>query len=281
MRRNSNDVDKRYPGGRVSVWWGQTFQSSVPGVGSRHRHLRLLRSRRPRHVRRDAGRHRPLLHAGSVVGGQPDAQPRRPVRTGKNPGVQRAGNRDRIRLGRQVRAADRRGLRRLRRRPDESVRQLRPVLRLDEVRARTRHIRRRPLAHVLPFARRSGVAFVDQHQQPARSRPARRRARLHRLAYSSLHRRRARSGHEADEPGQLQRRRGVSGGTIDGPGRQLRPQQPDSHDRRRRPAHRRQRGVYLRQSRRGARGRSVRLHRDHSVQRSADRSGCTTRFRSR
>jgi hypothetical protein len=32
MRRNSNDVDKRYPGGRVSVWWGQTFQSSVPGV---------------------------------------------------------------------------------------------------------------------------------------------------------------------------------------------------------------------------------------------------------
>ena len=34
MRRNSNDVDKRYPGGRVSVWWGQTFQSSVPGVGT-------------------------------------------------------------------------------------------------------------------------------------------------------------------------------------------------------------------------------------------------------
>jgi hypothetical protein len=34
MRRNSNDVDKRYPGGRVSVWWGQSFQSSVPGVGS-------------------------------------------------------------------------------------------------------------------------------------------------------------------------------------------------------------------------------------------------------
>jgi hypothetical protein len=34
FRRNSNDVDQRYPGGLVDVYWGSTFTSSVPGVGS-------------------------------------------------------------------------------------------------------------------------------------------------------------------------------------------------------------------------------------------------------
>jgi hypothetical protein len=31
-RHNSNDVDQRYPGGRVDVYWDSTYQSSVPGV---------------------------------------------------------------------------------------------------------------------------------------------------------------------------------------------------------------------------------------------------------
>lgn len=38
IRRNVNDVEQRYPngnsGGRVDVYWGSTFTSSVPGVGS-------------------------------------------------------------------------------------------------------------------------------------------------------------------------------------------------------------------------------------------------------
>jgi hypothetical protein len=34
FRHNVSDVEQRYPGGRVDVYWGQTFTSSVPGVGS-------------------------------------------------------------------------------------------------------------------------------------------------------------------------------------------------------------------------------------------------------
>ena len=34
VRRNGNDVDQRYPGGQVDVFWDSTFTSSVPGVGS-------------------------------------------------------------------------------------------------------------------------------------------------------------------------------------------------------------------------------------------------------
>jgi hypothetical protein len=34
IRRNINEVDQRYPGGLIDVYWGSTFTSSVPGVGS-------------------------------------------------------------------------------------------------------------------------------------------------------------------------------------------------------------------------------------------------------
>jgi hypothetical protein len=34
VRRTSNDVDRRYPGGSVEVFWDSTFTSSVPGVGA-------------------------------------------------------------------------------------------------------------------------------------------------------------------------------------------------------------------------------------------------------
>jgi hypothetical protein len=34
VRRNENDVNQRYPGGRVDVYWDSTFTSSVPGVGA-------------------------------------------------------------------------------------------------------------------------------------------------------------------------------------------------------------------------------------------------------
>ena len=34
VRRNGNDVDRRYPGGEVDVFWDSTFTSSVPDVGA-------------------------------------------------------------------------------------------------------------------------------------------------------------------------------------------------------------------------------------------------------
>jgi hypothetical protein len=34
VRHNGNDVNQRYPGGQVNVYWDSTFTSSVPGVGS-------------------------------------------------------------------------------------------------------------------------------------------------------------------------------------------------------------------------------------------------------
>jgi hypothetical protein len=34
FRRNTNDVDQRFPGGLVDVYWGSTITSTVPGVGS-------------------------------------------------------------------------------------------------------------------------------------------------------------------------------------------------------------------------------------------------------
>ncbi len=34
VRRNSNDVDQRYPGGRVQIFWDSSLTSTVPGVGS-------------------------------------------------------------------------------------------------------------------------------------------------------------------------------------------------------------------------------------------------------
>jgi hypothetical protein len=34
IRRNENDVNQRYPGGLVEVYWDSTFTSSVPGVGA-------------------------------------------------------------------------------------------------------------------------------------------------------------------------------------------------------------------------------------------------------
>jgi len=34
IRHNENDVDSRYPGGRVQVWWDSAVTSTVPGVGT-------------------------------------------------------------------------------------------------------------------------------------------------------------------------------------------------------------------------------------------------------
>jgi hypothetical protein len=34
IRHNQNDVDQRYPGGRVEIFWDQAYQSAVPGVGA-------------------------------------------------------------------------------------------------------------------------------------------------------------------------------------------------------------------------------------------------------
>ena len=63
------------------------------------------------------------------------------------------GRRVRVRLRQEDRAAPRRDLRRARRRPAEGVRQLGPLLRLGQVRAGARLVRRRHLAGELSLAR--------------------------------------------------------------------------------------------------------------------------------
>ena len=69
------------------------------------------------------------------------------------PSFRRGRRRDRLRLRRQARAAPRRRLRRPRRRPVQGLRQLGPLLRLDQVRAGARLVRRRHVADLLPRPR--------------------------------------------------------------------------------------------------------------------------------
>ena len=73
-----------------------------------------------------------------------------------------------LRLGGQDRAASRRRLRRPRRRPDQGVRQLGPLLRLDQVRAAARLVRRRRLADLLPRARHARPRQPEPEQHAGR-----------------------------------------------------------------------------------------------------------------
>ena len=66
------------------------------------------------------------------------------------------GGRHSLRLGREAGSAPRLRLQPVRRRPGEDLRIVRPLLRLDEVRAGARHVRWRHLDDALSLARRSG-----------------------------------------------------------------------------------------------------------------------------
>ncbi len=134
----------------------------------RHRHLRLLRRQRPPHHQPGRQRHPLALRPGSVDAWQPpDAEPRHPHRRREHPGLPARGQR---RLGDQVQhegqagASARRGLRRVGQRPHEGVRQLGPLLRLDQVRAAARLVRRRDLVHQLPRPRHARLRQPQPEQ---------------------------------------------------------------------------------------------------------------------
>ena len=158
----------RIPAGTCYLFWDRSFSSSVTGMTG-PRHVRLLRGQRSRHA---AARPAPTSSSLYVQDQWTSAtaltlEPRRAHRERDDPVVpdRHRGVRDRVRLRRQDRAAPRRELRRARRRPGQGVRQLGPLLRLDEVRAGARLVRRRHLAGLLPRARhaRRRQPEPDQH----------------------------------------------------------------------------------------------------------------------
>ena len=135
-------------------------QLHVQRRDDRSRHLRLLRRQRSRHHQQGGQRHPLAVHPGSVDRGQPpDAEPRAAHRTrgGADFPARHRQERLRVRLRREAGAASRRGVRPPRRRPVEGVRQLGPLLRLDEVSAAARIVRCGDVVHLLSRARHAGA----------------------------------------------------------------------------------------------------------------------------
>ncbi len=135
LRHNQNDVDQLYPGGRVLPLLG--FGRYQYGAWRRNEqgHIRLLHSGRPRNLWRSGCQHLALLRAGPVERRQAHAESRLAPGRREDPRVQRPGRCDPFRMGREDRAQNWRGVRHVWRRPHEAVRQLWPLLRLDEVRS--------------------------------------------------------------------------------------------------------------------------------------------------
>ena len=277
VRHTTNEVDSSYPGGYVLLNWGTSFVNN--SGADRHRHLRLLRGERSRHARLGRRQHAVAVRAGHLDGRQPPhAESRRAHRTRNDSVVphRREGGGVRIRLRQEDRAAAGRDLRRARQRPPQGVRQLGPLLRLGQVRAGARLLRRRHLAGQLPLARHAG-RLQPEPVEHARPGPVGRRARSPRAEL-----RHHRSGPQADVPGFDQRRHRVPAHADDRTRRQLRPQQADPRDRGRRLARRdRQRGLLRRQPRRRRGPDDVRDRADDAVPRRRSRCGSTTRSTSR
>ena len=165
-QRTSNDVDNTYPGGGyVYIWWDKSFTSNVTGISDRGQYGYYEVNDFGTRGSAQCG-HLVALRAGPVDGEPADAEPRRAHRERGDPLVphRHQGQRVRVRVRRQDRAAPRRELRRPRRRPAEGVRQLGPLLRLDQVRAGARHLRRRHLAGLLPLARHARRLLAERHQ---------------------------------------------------------------------------------------------------------------------
>ena len=159
VRHNANDVEQRYPAAalRRRVSGAARSRAACPASARVRGAYGYYEVHDFGHLRRGGGQHRAHLRAGSVVDRQPDAEPGRALRERGHPVLPHRprGERRRVRLRRQDRTAHRGGLRRVRQRPDEDLRRVWPVLRLDEVRAVARRVRRRHLDRLLPFARRS------------------------------------------------------------------------------------------------------------------------------
>ena len=158
FQHTANDVNVAYPGGGyVWVYWDSAFTSNDTGRTDRgqYGYYEVDDIGTPGE---GVGRYLVALRTGPVDDPQPDAEPRSPHRARGDSVVPQGhpGDRVRVRLRRQARSASRRQLRRVQRRPAEVVRQLGPVLRLDQVRSVARGVRRRRLARPLPVARHDG-----------------------------------------------------------------------------------------------------------------------------
>ena len=157
-----NDVNVAYPGGYIYLFWGQSFRSTFTGETGTgtygYYHVNDLGD-----ARRRARQHPEPLRAGHLAGRLTShAEPGPPHGEREDPDLQARHRAVRlsVRVRRQAGASPRRDLRRARRRPGQGLRELGTLLRLDEVRDRARLVRRRRLAHLLPFARHA------RHRQP-------------------------------------------------------------------------------------------------------------------
>ena len=153
VRHNENDVDQRYPGGRVLLYWDSSVQSTVPGVA-------VSRGTYGYYTVDDLGTfgeasaniaHFYVQDQWSV--GRLTLNLGLRLEDEKIPAFREREVAIAFGWGEKIAPTDWSGVRHVRRRPHEAVRQLRPLLRLDEVRARARHVRRRYLDHVLPPSR--------------------------------------------------------------------------------------------------------------------------------
>ena len=229
LRHTTNEVDATYPGGYVLLNWGTSFVNTLGQVGTGTYGYYEVNDRGTRGA---VNANMPSLYVQDTwtAGQPPDPQPRRqdgarddslfPDRR------QRAGVR--VRLRQENRPASGRDGRRAGQRPAEGVRELGPVLRLGQVRARPRIVWRRYLAGALSLARHAG----RQRVEPGQHAGARSLGRRARSARAEL--RHDRPQPQADVPGFDQPGPRVSAEFDDGDRRELRAQQAHARDRGRR-----------------------------------------------
>ncbi len=166
-QKTFNEVDNTYPGGGyVFVWWDRAFTSSVTNTTDRgpygYYEVNDFGTRGEAessiwslYVQDQWQLQNVTLNLGLRTEREVDpVVPHRHRRRGLQ-----------VQLRRQDRAAPRRELGREGRWPDEGLRQLGPLLRLDEVRSQPRRLRRRHLEGVLPVARldRRVLAVGNEH----------------------------------------------------------------------------------------------------------------------
>ena len=172
VQHTSNTVDNTYPGGGyVFVWWDRAFTSQATGLTDRgpygYYEVNDFGTRGEAsadilslYVQDQWSINNLTLNLGLRT--EREVIPS--FRTGhQGRGVQ-------VQLRRQAGAAPRPQLRRARRRPLQGVRQLGPLLRLDQVRAVARRVRRRHLARAVPLARYDRRLLAVGHQ-PAGPQP--------------------------------------------------------------------------------------------------------------
>ena len=165
-----NDINSYYPGGYVDLLFGRSFTFNGVTTGTGTYGYYDVNDRR---ITNQAGSDIQSLYVQDqwMLGNRLTLNLGHPHRGREHPDFRPGSQRrlgDQVQHEGQARAAARRGLRRLRRRPHEGVRQLGPLLRLDQVRAAARLVRRRDLVHLLSRPRHARLR-QPQPEQHARA----------------------------------------------------------------------------------------------------------------